>query len=166
MGAPSITLPTPLDPSTNDAWGTTLNTAITTVNDEHGTRTGSQNFADQQLSRPIFLDYGELVVAKGNVTGAVTIDITGGNHQTLTLTGNVTLTVNNPAPTGNFAPLFLYITQDGTGGRTVTFPAAFVDTAGNNFSISGTTASTTVEVFAYTLDAGSTWRTRQGLTWS
>jgi hypothetical protein len=84
----------------------------------------------------------------------------------MTLTGNVTLTISNAPPTGEFGALFLYITQDGTGGRTVTFPAAFENTAGSNFTISGTTASTMTEVIAYTLDNGTLWRTKQGDSWT
>lgn len=124
------------------------------------------NFLDLALSRVMLKDYGEKINALGNVTGAVTADIELGNHHSMTLTGNVTLTVSNPSPTVNFCPLVLYVTQDATGGRVVTFPASFKNTSGTTFSIVGTTASKMTEVFAYTLDAGTTWRARQGETWT
>lgn len=162
----SLTYSNPLDPAYDGLWGPVYNTIHLFWDGELVTRTANYNFADFELSRPVLKDYGEKINARGNVTGAQTIDLTLGNHASLTLTGNVTLTVNNPSPTGNFCALVLYITQDATGGRTVTFPAAFVDTAGDNFSIIGTTASTMTEVFAYTLDGGTTWYTSQGKTWT
>lgn len=163
----AFTYPTPLDPATADLWGDILNTIFLALDSEEATKTIAQNFADKVLSRPIFKDEATKVEAKGNVSGAVTIDVTAGNIQTMTLTGNVTsLTLSSPSPTGNFCYLSLLITQDGTGGRTVTFPASCKGTSGSTFSISGTTASTMTEVFMYTLDAGTLWRCKQGSTWS
>lgn len=49
-----------------------------------------------------------------------TLDWNDGNLQRLRLTGNVTLTLNNPV-TG--ASYFLELLQDATGGRTVTWPS-------------------------------------------
>lgn len=154
------------DPASEDVWRPLDETIMIAMDSELATKTFNQSFADYTLSRPILKDYGEKVYAHGSVSGAVTVDVTNGNHQTLTLTGNVTLTVSNPTPTGNFCLLALYITQDATGGRTVTFPSACKNTSGSTFSISGTTASKMTEVFLYTVDAGTTWRTRQGETWT
>ena len=56
----------------------------------------------------------------GNTSTALTIDWNNGNTQRCTLTGNVTFTLSNPVA-GSFYSLELI--QDGTGGRTVTFPA-------------------------------------------
>lgn len=159
-------LPTSGDPETNNNYADDINAAITNNASEHATKTINQNYADKVMSRPNFKDYAETVYAHGNVSGAVTVDLENGNHQTMTLTGDVTLTVSNPSPTGNRCFLALDVTQDGAGGRTVTFPSAFKDSAGSTFSISGTTASETVEVFARTDDAGTLWRTKQGETWS
>lgn len=160
-----FTYPTPLDPATADLWGDTLNTIFVLLDSEAATKTIALNFADKVLSRPIFKDEATKVNALGNKTGATTVDITLGNICTMTLTGNITLTISNPSPTSNYCYLILLITQDATGGRTVTFPAACKNTAGSNFSISGTTASTMTEVFMYTTDAGGTWRCKQGSTW-
>jgi hypothetical protein len=57
----------------------------------------------------------------GNSGTSQTIDWQAGNKQRLTLTGNATLTFT--APRGACS-LMLKLIQDGTGGRTVTWPAA------------------------------------------
>jgi hypothetical protein len=168
----SLTLPTPLDPATNDAWGTTLNTAFTSIEDEQNTKTTLLDFAKFELRRPAVSGELYVVNALGNQTGSVSLDLgntTAGNENwvTLTLTGDVTLSVTNiPTTSPSAIILNLNITQDGTGGHTVTFPSAFVDQTGANFTISGTDADSMVEVFAYTLDNGTTWYTKQGDTWT
>ena len=111
-------------------------------------------------------DYSEKLNALGDTTGAFSIDIASGNHVSLTLTGDATLSISNAPPSGNFGILLMYVSQDATGGHTLTFPAAFVNTAGSNFTISDETASTMTQVFAFTLDGGTTWRAKQGDTWS
>jgi hypothetical protein len=57
----------------------------------------------------------------GNSGAAKTIDWNAGNKQKLTLTGACTLTFTAPGSVGNFQ---LRLIQDGTGGRTVVWPAA------------------------------------------
>jgi len=64
-------------------------------------------------------DFGSAIVAKGNSTGAVTIDWSAGGTQHITLTGNVTLTFSNGVSGHKYT---LIVKQDGTGGRTVTWP--------------------------------------------
>jgi len=162
----SVTLPTPLDVGTTDAWGNTLNTAINKIANELNLRTEPQSYADQELSRPILKDYGESIDTKGNVSGAISIDIENGNHCSMILTGNTTLSVNNPTASGNFCLLLLYIFQDATGGHSVTFPASFVDQSGNNFSLSGSGANTLTTVTAFTIDGGTRWYTQQNGIWS
>ena len=60
-------------------------------------------------------------VANGNSGTAFTIDWTAGQKQTITLTGNCTFTFTAPLGPGNFV---LRLVQDGTGGRTATWPAS------------------------------------------
>lgn len=57
----------------------------------------------------------------GNTSTALAINWNNGNTQKCTLTGNVTFTMTNPVA-GSFYSLELI--QDGTGGRTMTFPAS------------------------------------------
>lgn len=63
------------------------------------------------------------VTALGNISGAVDIDLSAGPVYTGTLTGNVTLTFTNPPSAGFAAEVVLIFVQDGTGGRTITWPA-------------------------------------------
>lgn len=57
----------------------------------------------------------------GNSGSSKTIDWNDGNEQRVTLTDNVTFTLSNPGDGGRYV---LILNQDGTGGRTVTWPAA------------------------------------------
>lgn len=62
-------------------------------------------------------------VATANATGAVTIDAANGGTHILTLTGNVSsITISNLATGGS---LDIVLIQDGTGGRTIAWPAAW-----------------------------------------
>lgn len=162
----SQTYVTPLDPAFDGIWGPIYNSLHVFWDSELATRTINYNFADFELSRPTLVDYSEKINPLGSVSGAQSIDIESGNHVSITLTGDVTLTVTNPAAANNFCLLVLYVTQDTTGGRTLTFPSAFVDSSGANFAISGTAASSMTEVVAYTLDGGTAWYTKQGTTWT
>ena len=62
----------------------------------------------------------------GNVTGAVTVDLAliTAHYHTMTLTGNITFTFSNPPINNREISFILDITQDGTGGRTVTWPVS------------------------------------------
>jgi hypothetical protein len=57
----------------------------------------------------------------GNSGTALTLDFNNGNCQLVTLTGNITFTFSNPQPGARY---LLELKQDGTGSRTVTWPAA------------------------------------------
>jgi len=63
------------------------------------------------------------VYDNGNLTGAVTIDMKKGTRQKGTLTGNVTITISNPSE-GEVLELFLL--QDATGGRTISFSTTII----------------------------------------
>lgn len=85
------------------------------------------------------------------VSGAVTVSRTNGRYQFGTLTGNVTFTVSAGQVVGD--ELVLALTQDATGGRTVTWPSN-VKLAGGSMTLSS--ASTTDQV-TFCWD-GSNWR--------
>jgi hypothetical protein len=59
--------------------------------------------------------------AAGNSSTALTVDFANGPNQAITLTGNCTFTFANPIAGDTYV---LRLTQDGTGSRTVTWPAA------------------------------------------
>lgn len=77
------------------------------------------------------------VVDLGSVSGAVAIDLSAGHVFTLTLTGDVTLSLTGLPTAGTLCEAELRLLQDATGGRAVTWPAngkwpggsAFVPTA-------------------------------------
>jgi len=56
---------------------------------------------------------------KGNSSTAVTFNWNDGNIQSVTMTGNATFTFENPQSGASYQ---IIITQDGTGGRTITWP--------------------------------------------
>lgn len=134
------------------------NAIMVAIDSELALKTFDQDFADNTLSRPVLKDYSEDVNALGNQAGAtVTIDMEDGNHVTMTLTGNIsTLTINNPPASGSLGILTLEIKQDGTGGRTFTWPSA-VKWAGSNTPTLTTTASRTDIYVLRTTNGGTTW---------
>jgi hypothetical protein len=150
-------------PKVNDAvdqdlWGGYLNDNWASIDTILNTRTQAYNFADFELTRPTIKDYAETLNALGNQAGAtVTVDLTLGNHVSMTLTGNIsTLTINNPAPTGNSCFLILYITQDATGSRTFAWPSSFKWAGGTSPTVTATASRT--DIFgAVTRNAGTTW---------
>jgi hypothetical protein len=92
-----------------------------------------------------------VIKAHGSLGAAVTFNPADGNVHTGTLTANCTVTLT--APTGAGAcTLELWLTEDGTGGWTVTWPGSVTE-QGTHV----TTLSTTSRVILETLDGGTTW---------
>lgn len=79
--------------------------------------TGVQTIANKTYTTPILAE-----VDDGNSGTSKTIDWTTGAAHKVTLTGNVTFTFTAPAAAG--ARVQLRLVQDGTGGRTATWPAS------------------------------------------
>jgi len=75
------------------------------------------------LGRSQAVNFSETVTAFGNATGTITPNISLGAIQTMTLTGNITLNAITNIATGQSMTLIL--TQDGTGGRTLTSSMLF-----------------------------------------
>ena len=67
----------------------------------------------------IFDDAEDFEYDAGNTGSSITIDWENGKQQRCVLTGNCTFTFSNPREGAFYA---LVISQDGTGGRTMTFP--------------------------------------------
>jgi len=88
---------------------------------------------------------------------SVTLDISQGSVFTITLAHNIsTFTWSNPATSGDVSAFVLKVTQDGTGNRTIAFPAA-VDFAGGTAPTLSTGAND-VDVFVFfTVDAGTNY---------
>ena len=80
------------------------------------------------------------LVAKGNVSGAVTLDAAQGSVFTATLIGNVTIAVKNVTITGG--PVLVLLTQDETGSRTVSWAGAGGQSVSGFTTVSSTAGST------------------------
>lgn len=101
-------------------------------------------------------NYNEIVNAQGSQSTTVAIDFTTGNVQTVTLTGNVTLTLSNPAASGLSSAMTIVITQDSTGTRTITWPGSVKWQAGAAPTLS--TAAAAVDVVTlFTVNGGTTY---------
>lgn len=141
-----------------DAWGTILNTALTALDNEFHQKTIDQNFADKTLSAPVLKDYSEEIPATVTITSnAATVDFNNGNHAQITLTANLTtLTISNPPASGTVGMMMLYISQDATGSRTLTWPASVIWAGGTAPTVT-TTASRTDIFTLITRDGGTTY---------
>jgi hypothetical protein len=83
--------------------------------------TDTQTLTNKTVEAGTFTNGYTEEVATANTSTAYTIDLAGGSVQILTLTGNCTFTF----PTATAGQSFiLLLKQDGTGGRTVTWPAS------------------------------------------
>lgn len=91
----------------------------------------------------------------GNVTGAITPDLSSGWNRRLVLTGNVTINAPTNPPAGGGIVTFLLV-QDATGGRTVTFDAVF-KLAGGAYTMTATANKRDVISFMYS-DTDATYQ--------
>ena len=113
-----------------------------------GTMSGETIFADQLVTRPVLKDYAETKVAMA----AHAVDLSLGNVQTYTLSGNQTLTFTNPPATGTSGSFTLLVTNGGSA--TLTWPTS-VDWAGGS-APSLTSSGIDALVFT-TIDGGTIW---------
>lgn len=86
-----------------------------------------------------------------NTSTALTIDLANGTFQILTLTGNCTYTFPSAAAGKSFT---LFQKQDGTGSRTVTWPASVKWPGGTAPTLTSTASKG--DLFAFTSD-GTNW---------
>jgi len=92
----------------------------------------------------------------GNSGATITLDWNEGEIQRVTLTDSPTISFANKPPAGT---LRLEVVQDGTGSRTVTWPAA-VEWAGGSAPTLTTAANALDVIDLYTPDGGTTVRGR------
>lgn len=98
---------------------------------------------------------GDTVSAHGNTGSTETFDPGAGNVHTATLDANCTFTLTAPA-SGTSCVIELYLTQDGTGSRTVTWPGSVVWVGGSAPTLS-TAAAAVDRIILETLNGGTTW---------
>ncbi len=85
------------------------------------TQTGTQTLTNKTIEAGTFTNGYTEEVATANTSTAYTIDLANGSVQILTLTGNCTFTFPTATAGKGFT---LLLKQDGTGSRTVTWPAS------------------------------------------
>lgn len=89
--------------------------------------------------------------------GVVNIDCALGNYFTLLLTANVTsITFSNLPASGRGVSLTIGIRQDGTGNRTVVFPASFRPVTGTDTTVQ-TAANARMRLVITSDDQGARW---------
>ena len=117
---------------------------------------GTLTWGIPTLTGAVFTNYSETVHADGNSSSAITINMSNGNIHTLTLTANCTISISGAASAGTASTLTLFLTQDSTGGRTVTWPTTTKWSGGTVPILS--TAPNAIDVFTLTTyDSGTTW---------
>ena len=88
---------------------------------------------------------------------SVTLDLNAGTVFTITLAHNIgTFTWSNPASSGYASVFSLQVTQDGTGGRTISWPASVDWASGTAPTLSSGANDVDVFVF-FTVDGGTTY---------
>lgn len=102
------------------------------------------------------VDYLEKINAIGNTGTAATINLANGTFVTATLTGNCIFTFQTGTSTTGAIVFTLALTNDGTAGRTITWPTTVRWTDGTLPTRTTTANRTDVYTF-YTLNGGTLW---------
>lgn len=133
-------------------WGNVEADEVTYDNATSGLAATTAQAAIDELADGIDRDAYNL---GASLSGAVTVDRDNGTWQYGTLTGNVTLTFS-AVDSGKDIGFTLELTQDGTGGRTITWPGS-VTWLGGSEPTHDTTADTTTLWTFLSRDGGTTW---------
>jgi len=138
-----------VDIATRDAILTsTTTTANAALPKAGGTLSGTIVAADQVISAPVMKDYAETKAAMA----AHDVNLTLGNVQTYTLSGNQTLTFSNPPASGSAGSFTLLVTNGASA--TLTWPTS-VDWAGGT---APTLTASGIDILTFTtIDGGTIW---------
>jgi len=138
----------------SDDWGKLARTNTWSAIQTH---TAAVQMSDQEVRRPLLVDYAIKHMALTQTTGTIDLDMSVANSFAVTLTENATLTISNPPATGNLGEVVVRITQDGGGGAyTVTLPAGTDATSAATYTMTTTNNARDKLVFS-TIDAGTVW---------
>jgi len=117
---------------------------------------GTVSMADNVISRPRFTDYAETYTTPAISSNTLTLNLENGNVFRVTRNANIsTLTISNPAASGNACSFTLIFDANGTS-YTITWPAAVKWPGGTAPTITTTNGRSDMFVF-YTNNAGTTW---------
>ena len=94
----------------------------------------------------------ENINAKGNCTGAQTLDLSLGNVITATLTGDGTWTITNPAASGKASTVSIFLTNGGAFTITWAIVPKWVGGVAPSLTVAGIDL-----IMLTTLDGGTTW---------
>ncbi len=119
----------------------------------------SQPVIARELFRPEKGGIDRSPVNALSTTGTVNIDCSLGNYFTCALTGNVTLTISNPPPTGVGQTILVDFVQDSTA-RTLTVPGSFYWLTA---SVLKTTSGSHNLLAITTMNNGTTWLASLGI---
>lgn len=98
---------------------------------------------------------GRETVSTASATGATTLNLANGNVFNVTLTGNTTFTFSG-ATNGVACSFALYLSQDGTGGRTTTWPGSVRWPSGAAPTLTTTASAIDLLIFE-SINGGTTW---------
>jgi hypothetical protein len=123
-----------------------------------GYNTGTAKWNNVSLTGKVALATGggaETVNDLGSGSGTRAINLANGNVVSATLAGATTFTFSG-ATAGMACSFGVYLTQDATGSRTVTWPASVKWSGGTPPTLS--TAANAVDILVFeTIDGGTTW---------
>jgi hypothetical protein len=134
--------------------------ALTTpsANQFLGYNPGTSKWVNSSLNGISALSTGggvETLNVLGNRTGATTLNLATGNVFSITLTGATNFTITG-ATAGAACSFGLYLKQDATGSRLVTWPASVKWPGGTAPTLTTTAAATDIIVLE-SIDGGATW---------
>jgi hypothetical protein len=103
------------------------------------------------------IGYADTVVALGNTSTAINLDVVSGGVFTATLTGNATITLRFPVATGA-SSFTLILLNDATPDRTVAFAGGSFKFPGGAATLSRTTTANATDIWVFfTPDGGTTY---------
>jgi hypothetical protein len=103
------------------------------------------------------IGYADTLVALGNTSTAINLDVVSGGVFTATLTGNATITLRYPVATGA-SSFTLILLNDGTAGRTVAWAGGAFRFPGGASALSRTTTANARDIWVFfTPDGGTTY---------
>ncbi len=116
---------------------------------------GDFNWADNELSRALLVDYAESLDSPASAA-TIDLDLEAGNAFEVEMDQDTTFTFSSPPVAGRAGSFTLILKQDSTGGWTATFPTSVDWEAGSAPTLSN--AANLIDLLSFlTIDGGTTW---------